>query len=166
MRRVFSVLFAVLFVISLSVTAFASEARFSPEEVEFPFLVTLRDASGNELAGEFEYTGDRTGTIQSGHVIWLSDGETVDIIGLPEGTNYVVSELSTSGYRLKSSVNTEGVIETGVVSEVVFENDEWGPNIELPESGGSFAHWVLLCIGAMVSFCIGVFMYVSFRHRA
>ena len=91
----------------------------------FNMIVTLYDADGVELTGEYDYTGDVSGKITSGGTIALADGQTVSIKGLPEGSTYVVEEdvsgVYTTTVNGAAGTKTEGVV-TGDTARVEFIN--------------------------------------------
>lgn len=101
------------------------------------FNYTVRDMDGN--------TADTYGTVKSGGTIKLKNGETALIKGLPAGTYYTVTELSTEGY--KTTVNgqegyiTKGTVSNGGTAPANFVNT---PFYELPQTGGTGAHWYTL----------------------
>lgn len=97
------------------------------QSVEFPFTVVLTDADGNELTGEFEFTGTKSGTIRSGDTIMLGDADFIDILDLPAGTQYIVTEGVTDGWYLDESVDTTGVIQDQELSHAKFVNRESEP---------------------------------------
>ena len=80
---------------------------------EFTFTVTLTDANGNPLEGEYSYTGSKEGTIKSGGEIKLKDGESVTISGLPIGTKYTVAEAEAN----KDGYTTTSKGESGEITE-------------------------------------------------
>ena len=77
---------------------------------EFTFTVDLRDADGQPLAGSWEYTGSKSGSLSSGGSVRLAHNESITIHGLPVGTRFMVSESNSAGYA--ATITTDGV--TGV----------------------------------------------------
>lgn len=86
---------------------------------EFQFTITLTDASGNPLDGTYDYktsavgeepTGEVAGQIGNGSVVTLKGGEAINIIGLPVGVIYSVTEAPVEGWELLSSSGTNGSI--------------------------------------------------------
>ena len=73
-------------------------------EETFPIKVWLFDAKGNELKGEYAYTGDVTGKLTSGTTIELGHGQTITIENLPVGSRYKVEE--TRDPRFTTTVNS------------------------------------------------------------
>ena len=73
-------------------------------EETFPINVWLFDAKGNELKGEYAYTGDVTGKLTSGNAIELGHGQTITIEDLPVGSRYKVEE--TKDPRFTTTVNS------------------------------------------------------------
>ena len=94
---------------------------------KFEFAITLTDADGNPLEGEFDYTGPGetdAGKISSGGTVELADGEKVIITGLPEGTEYKVTETVPEGYMDPAVDGNVGTIANGQTSEAAFVNNE------------------------------------------
>lgn len=95
-----------------------------PDEL-FTFELTFRDATGQDLAGSFYYIGSGVpdGTIVGGGQIQLKHGQSITVIGLPEGTDYWVTELEANrnGYVTVPD-GDNGTIADEVTSEVVFTN--------------------------------------------
>lgn len=141
MKRLAALAIAAFMVVSMPLSAFATEADSeeinSGEVVEealvFPFTVYLKDKDGNPLEGTFEYTGTSNngttvadGTIANGDTIILGDKDYIDILNLPAGTQYEVVEGETEGFTLFQSNNTSGVIVTDTLSHAEFVNKENG----------------------------------------
>ena len=112
-----------------------------PTEEEYRFKVELLTAAnGSSLNSTFTYgKSDGTyGTLKSGGTIVLKANETAMITGIPAGTYYRVTELTTDGY--KPTVNgedgyiTAGTIENGGTQPANFVNKTY---CELPQTGGS-----------------------------
>nr|MBR4280555.1 Cna B-type domain-containing protein [Clostridia bacterium] len=66
----------------------------------FDLKVTFIGVDGEELEGTYNYSGDVNGTITSGGVIALKDGQSVTIVGLPEGATYTVEENAGPAYTV------------------------------------------------------------------
>lgn len=105
-------------------------------DIKFPFLVTLRNPNDDELTDTYEYTGSLTGTLQSGDVVYLGDGEYIDILEIPDGTEYEVTEQLSDKWELVDSSNTTGVIQYNTSSEALFTNQKAGEHLEMPATGG------------------------------
>ena len=117
------------------------EVMDQPTEEEYRFKVELLTAAnGSSLNSTFTYgKSDGTyGTLKSGGTIVLKANETAMITGIPAGTYYRVTELTTDGY--KPTVNgedgyiTAGTIENGGTQPANFVNKTY---CELPQTGGS-----------------------------
>ena len=117
------------------------EVMNQPTEEEYRFKVELLTAAnGSSLNSTFTYgKSDGTyGTLKSGGTIVLKANETAMITGIPAGTYYRVTELTTDGY--KPTVNgedgyiTAGTIENGGTQPANFVNKTY---CELPQTGGS-----------------------------
>ena len=121
-----------------------SGADFSGEEYkgeEYKFKVELLTGeNGPALNQTFSYSrSDGTyGTIKSGGTITMHQNDIVTISGIPAGTYYRVTELSTQGYHVSVNGNegyiVSGNIETGEIKPAAFVNT---PYYELPSTGGA-----------------------------
>ena len=78
------------------------------------------------------------GSIKSGGTIAMHQNDIVTISGIPAGTYYRVTELSTQGYHVSVNGNegyiVSGNIETGEIKPAAFVNT---PYYELPSTGGA-----------------------------
>ncbi len=95
---------------------------------KFDFTVTFHSN------GTYPYTGNGVadGTIKSGDKISLADGESITITGLPDGTEYQVTESSYSPERYTADQTGEtGTIRTLETSTAAFTN-----TYRRPASGG------------------------------
>ena len=117
-------------------------ADFSGEEYKFQ-VELLTSENGSPLNQTFSYSrtdGANTnyGTLKSGGTIVLHQNESATISGIPAGTYYRVTELTTAGYHTTVNGNVgyivSGKIETGTVKPASFVNTVYH---ELPETGGS-----------------------------
>lgn len=92
------------------------------KDKKFNFTVTFSKANEN-----FVYSGPGipTGFIKSGGTISLSHGQSVTIVGIPEGTEYAITEedYSSEGYKT-TSVNRSGTISGDTIVSVKFTNDK------------------------------------------
>lgn len=115
-----------------------SDGDFSDAEYQFQ-VELLTSENGSPLNQTFSYgRSDGTyGTIKSGGTITLKRNETITISGIPAGTFYRVTELSTAGYQVAVNGNegyiVSGKIETGAIKPASFVNT---PYYELPSTGG------------------------------
>jgi hypothetical protein len=94
----------------------------NPESTKlFDFIVTFDGAPGTY---RYLMSGSPEGTITSGDIISLADGQTITIIGLPIGASYNVSELdySMDGYTTISASDT-GTIVAGLTQIASFINN-------------------------------------------
>ena len=116
----------------------AESADYSKEKYQFK-VELLTGEKGSPLNQTFSYkrNDDTFGTIKSGGTIELHQNESVIINGIPAGTFYRVTELSTEGYHTTVNNNkgyiTSGTIETGAIKPASFVNT---PYYELPSTGG------------------------------
>ena len=147
-----------------------SGADFSGEEYkgeEYKFKVELLTGeNGSALNQTFSYSrSDGTyGTIKSGGTIALKAGDTVTISGIPTGTFYRVTELTTEGYKVTVNGNegyiVSGKIETGAIKPAAFVNT---PYYELPSTGGGGTEWYTA--GGLCLMAAAVLLYGRIRPR-
>ncbi len=84
---------------TISYTSYSSNQKF-------PFVITLKDAAGNELTGEYpaEITGENSDRVQintykSGNIVYLMDEQQLLIKELPAGATYSVKEVPDNNYK-------------------------------------------------------------------
>lgn len=121
----------------------ADSAAYNNEQYSFR-VELLTSENGTELNRKFSYirseqTGGRSyGALKSGDTISLKQNESMVISGIPTGTFYRVTELSTEGYITTVNGNegyiASGNIVNGEVKPASFVNT---PYYELPSTGGS-----------------------------
>ena len=101
-------------------------------DVLFDFVVTFDGAPDTY---RYIKSGSPNGTISSGDVISLADGETITIIGLPSGASYSVVELdySIDGYTTVSASDS-GEIEAGVTQIASFINNRNIGNLRISKT--------------------------------
>lgn len=98
---------------------------------KFEFTVTFH------ASGTYSYIGNGVpdGTIQSGDKISLADGESITIMGLPDGTGYQVTEADYSKERYTlSKTGDTGVVHPLETAIAAFTNSYHNPT---SSSGGS-----------------------------
>ncbi len=95
----------------------------------FDFLLTLDGATGS-----YTYVGHGVpgGTIESGDTVSLAHGQSITVIGLPNGTTYTVAEAdySDDGYATTSKGET-GSIETNTTQTAAFTNTRTTGNLTI-----------------------------------
>ena len=144
----------------------AENADYSGVEYEFKVELLTSEVLGSPLSQTFSYSrSDGTyGTIKSGGTVKLHQNESLTISGIPAGTFYRVTELSTQGYQ--TTVNgekgyiTSGKIETGAIKPASFVNT---PYYELPSTGGVGTQSLTIA-GAMM-LLVGVAFIPVFKGR-
>jgi uncharacterized surface anchored protein len=100
---------------------------------KFDFTVTFTNAPDS-----YPFTGAATGTLRSGDTVSLADGESIMITGLPEGSQYTVSEADYTGDGYtSSSEGASGVISAGTLDTAAFINHWSSPSSESETSEGS-----------------------------
>lgn len=98
----------------------------------FHFKVNLSDKDGNSLKDDFYYFyGDnKAGMITDGGDLYLKHDEAVTIRGLPEGTQWTVTEVldQESDWKVfPSSGKVTGTIESGETDRIEFKNYKQNP---------------------------------------
>lgn len=90
----------------------------------FTFTISLKDANGDALEGEYYYYGEqRAGYICDGGTISLRHDEALTIRGLPAGTKWTVTETKENGwYVMPESGTIKGEIEKSVTVNASFTN--------------------------------------------
>lgn len=104
---------------------------------EFTFDVTLTDAAGKQLAGTYNYEGDKKGVIENGAgQIKLAHGQSITIKGLPEGAKYKVVETEVDGFTaIADTMN--GTIAKNQTAQAAFTNTYTPAPIVIPGGTGS-----------------------------
>ena len=104
---------------------------------EFIFDVTLTDAAGKQLAGTYNYEGDKKGDIENGAgQIKLAHGQSITIKGLPEGAKYKVVEHKVDGFTaIADTMN--GTIAKNQTAQAAFTNTYTPAPIVIPGGTGS-----------------------------
>lgn len=142
-----------------------SGADFSGEEYKFK-VELLTGENGSALNQTFSYSrnDDTYGSIKSGGTIVLHQNDIVTISGIPAGTYYRVTELTTEGYKVTVNGNegyiVSGKIETGAIKPAAFVNT---PYYELPSTGGGGTEWYTA--GGLCLMAAAVLLYGRIRPR-
>ena len=90
----------------------------SRTNAKFKFIITL---TGDHIKNACEYS-DVVFTKRTG-IVYLKDGESKTISGIPAGTTYSVAEEQTGLYQSQGE-NASGIIEKDQTKEVAFTNTE------------------------------------------
>lgn len=90
----------------------------------FTFEVSLKDADGTALGGEYYYYGEqRAGYISDGGTLSLRHDEAVTILGLPSGTKWEITETQKDDWSVSPQSGViNGTIETDKTSNAAFIN--------------------------------------------
>ncbi len=111
------------------------QGQEAAEGVAFQFQITLSDAAGNQLTGE--YVGLAKTETPGVYTAALEDGQSVTVSGLPAGTRYTVNEVGLPAGFLLSTVDcnenveaTDPMIEDGLTDSLTFVNDYTDPTPE------------------------------------
>lgn len=123
---------------------------------EFTFTVTLG------CAGEYPYTGSKTGTITSGGTVKLKHGESITITGLPAGVAYTVTESDNAGYVVNAT-NAKGTIDQNKTVAAIFVNSK----SSVPKTGdqSNFIQWVTTMIVCLLGAAAALFFLLKRRSR-
>lgn len=114
--------------ISKTVTVNTDQGTTIDTEKEFTFTVVLTDKKGNQLDGEYSYSGtsdgttEYQGTITSTGTIKLKHEGRVTITGLPEGAEYTVTETPETGYTAENA-ELKGAIPADSAATAAFVNN-------------------------------------------
>lgn len=114
--------------ISKTVTVNTDQGTTIDTEKEFTFTVVLTDKKGNQLDGEYSYSGtsdgttEYQGTITSTGTIKLKHEGSVTITGLPEGAEYTVTETPETGYTAENA-ELKGAIPADSAATAAFVNN-------------------------------------------
>ena len=145
-------------------------AAYSNERYSFK-VELLASENGTALNRKFGYarsgqSSETTyGALRSGDIITLKQNESMVISGIPTGTFYRVTELSTEGYITTANGSegyiASGNIENGAVKPATFVNT---PYYELPSTGGSGTAPYTLGGLLLLSFA-GIFLLYKRRNR-
>lgn len=140
----------------------------SNQEEEYRFKVELLTKEyGTPLNQTFSYSkSDGTyGTVKSGGTIVLKADETATISGIPAGTYYKVTELTTDGYKPtvngKDGYIASGTIENGRTEPANFVNKTY---CELPQTGG-FGTIIYTVGGLLFAIIAGLALMYRFKKR-
>ncbi len=101
----------------------------------FTFNLILRDGDGNQLTGQYPYTGKGSGMVSSGSSFTLKSGESILISGLPAGTTYTVTETEANrdGYTTTATGN-QGVIVANKTAEASFVNHRQAGSLKISKT--------------------------------
>ncbi len=105
----------------LTVTkAVAGNGEDAPNALtEFEVTVTLTAPTGVELVGTWKQ-GETSGNVAASNTFTLTDGESVELTGLPEGTSYTITEADYAANGYDSDIEPEkGEITDGASSVTV-----------------------------------------------
>ncbi len=154
-------------------------------EKEFEFQITLKDASGNALAGTYSYTGgtvsgvtgvdtpsDGTLTFTGGVAEFeLKHGQSITIFGLPAGSTYEISETDAQadGYTTQVTVNGgTPATDYSTGSQTLSENTDnvafVNSRDQVPVTGILLDHWPWL-LAAGVCLAGGAALMLLSRGR-
>lgn len=101
----------------------------------FDMKVTLKDANGKELEGNYYFYGnDKSGYVSSGGTIPLHHDESITILGLPQGTHYTVVEETANKdgfYSRPAFGSASGIIIRDEVATAAFVNTKMDENPKL-----------------------------------
>ena len=106
---------------------------------EFEITVTLTAPTGVELVGEWKQ-GEKSGKVASSNTFTLTDGESVELTGLPTGTSYTVAEADYAANGYITDIDTSsGEITDGALRATVLNTMNVGDLSVLKTVTGSGA---------------------------
>lgn len=102
----------------------------------FTFKVSLKDADGTALVGEFYYYGEqRAGYISDDGTLSLRHDEALTVLGLPSDTKWEIAETPESDWSIVPKSGTiSGTIEANATAEAAFTNYK-GDTPPAPKTG-------------------------------
>ena len=141
------------------------DVDFTGEEYRFKVeLLTTENGSGLNQTFSYSRSDGTYGTVKNGGTITLHQNETATINGIPAGTFYRVTELTTQGYHTTVNGNegyiVSGTISNGAVKPASFVNT---PYCELPNTGGNGTVWY--SAGGLCLMAAAVLLYGRIRSR-
>ena len=143
------------------------DADFSGEKYNFKVeLLTAENGSGLNQTFSFRRSDDTYGTIKNGETITLHADEFLTINGIPAGSFYRVTELTTEGYHTAVNDN-EGYIAAGTISNGVTNSANFVNTLltyELPETGGSGTDLYIIG-GLLLITAAGILLIYNQRKR-
>ena len=106
---------------------------------EFDITVTLTAPTGVELVGEWKQ-GEKSGKVASSNTFTLTDGESVELTGLPTGTSYTITEADYAANGYITDIDTSsGEITDGALRATVLNTMNVGDLSVLKTVTGSGA---------------------------
>ena len=106
---------------------------------EFEITVTLTAPTGVELVGEWKQ-GEKSGKVASSNTFTLTDGESVELTGLPTGTSYTIAEADYAANGYITDIDTSsGEITDGALRATVLNTMNVGDLSVLKTVTGSGA---------------------------
>ena len=158
---------------SLQITKNLSGEAETLSEREYRFKIELLSSeNGSALNRTFPYiqttansSSEIYGTVNNGTIITMKAGDTVTVSGIPAGTFYRVTELTTEGYKVTAN-NSEGYIvsgtmQSGKIMPAAFVNT---PYFELPETGGPGAEKYTIG-GLLLIMAAGMLLLYNHKKR-
>ena len=105
----------------------------------FDITVTLTAPAGVELVGEWKQ-GEKSGKVASSNTFTLTDGESVELTGLPTGTSYTITEADYAANGYITDIDTSsGKITDGALNATVLNTMNVGDLSVLKTVTGSGA---------------------------
>ncbi len=158
---------------SLQITKNLSGEAETLSEIEYRFKIELLSSeNGSALDRTFsclQTTANSSnviyGTVKNDTTITMKAGDTVTVSGIPDGTFYRVTELTTEGYKVTAN-NSEGYIvsgtmQSGKIMPAAFVNT---PYFELPETGGPGAEKYTIG-GLLLIMAAGMLLLYNHKKR-
>ncbi len=114
----------------LVISKILEDASPNVEGTEFFMSLSLADANGQGLDGEYAWTSDREGvvggTVHDGDTLPIHGNETITVTGLPDGAHYAVAEDEESaralGFVQSATEDIEGAVLAGQTSAATITN--------------------------------------------
>ncbi|EGL48475.1 pilus ancillary protein 1 [Streptococcus dysgalactiae] len=104
----------------------------SDKTKEFDFNIELKDLAGNALQGTYPTSKNGVTIVDGKAHFTLKDSETIEILNLPTGYSYTITEVNSDDYKTTVTIDSEAPVETkqtikeGISSDTVltFENNK------------------------------------------
>jgi len=142
----------------------------STDKSEWNFKVIWKDQEGKPITGEYIYSGQRHGKVQSDDSITLKTGEDVTIYNLPGATSYeVIMELDDDTTQVVATGDV-GQIQVGDQAVAIFKNyvevdtvleQDRGEKIENPTTldDSHPIFWIVISLCSFLGMGLTYFLY-------
>lgn len=142
----------------------------STDKSEWNFKVIWKDQEGKPITGEYIYSGQRHGKVQSGDSIALKTGEDVTIYNLPGATSYeVIMEVDEDTTQVVATGDV-GQIQVGDQAVAIFKNYVEVDTVLEQDRGGQIENpttlddshpifWIVISLCSFLGMGLTYFLY-------